>query len=89
MAKQNTLGAGERQSLSATPSDIDKAALILAAISQAANHIDELCGDAILSGNWLALIEAASSEAHRLLTGLPLHCKDGVMLPLIGEVSHG
>lgn len=87
MAELNTLGAGERQSIYDSPVEIDKAALILAAISQVANDAHEGFDNVHVAGNWLTLIEAASSEAHRLLTGLPLHSEGGAILPLVSEVS--
>lgn len=47
----------------------DKAALILQAITHAANAADADCGDVEKSSNWLLLIEAAANHAHFLLTG--------------------
>lgn len=47
----------------------EKAALILQAITYAANVADADCGDVQKSSNWLLLIEAAANHAHYLLTG--------------------
>lgn len=64
------------------------ASLIIQSIGQAANAAEDSLGNAQATSNWLTLIGAAASEAHRLMTGLPLHLEDGVICPQLDEVSH-
>jgi len=64
-------------------SRVSKASLILAGISQAICYADADIGNVSASGNWLSLIDAALSEANRLLTGHPLGWEDGAVESII------
>ncbi len=66
-----------------------KASLILQGISQAILYADSDAGNVQATSNWLALIDAALSEANRLITGLPLGWEDGYVSAIDhDEVNH-
>lgn len=71
----------------------DKASSILLGISQAITYADQDAGNVAATSNWLSLIDAALSEANRLLTGCPMAWEDGAMNYLTpdeddSEVNH-
>ena len=73
--------------------NVSKAALILAGVSQAISYADQDAGNVAATSNWLSLIDAALSEANRLLTGCPMAWEDGAMNYLTpdaddSEVNH-
>ena len=73
--------------------NVEKASGILLGISQAINYADQDAGNVAATSNWLSLIDAALSEANRLLTGCPMAWEDGAMNYLTpdaddSEVNH-
>lgn len=65
-----------------------KAGLILQGISQAIHYVNEEATNARAVSNWLSLIDAAVSEANRLITGFPLGWEGGaVTVFTVGNVE--
>ena len=73
--------------------NVEKASGILLGVSQAISYADQDAGNGAATSNWLSLIDAALSEANRLLTGCPMAWEDGAMNYLTpdaddSEVNH-
>ncbi len=73
--------------------NVDKVSAILLGISQAITYADQDAGNVAATSNWLSLIDAALSEANRLLTGCPMAWDGGAMNYLTpdedeSEVNH-
>ena len=73
--------------------NFEKASGIPLGVSQAISYADQDAGNVVAISNWLSLIDAALSEANRLLTGCPMAWEDGAMNYLTpdaddSEVNH-